>query len=302
MFKPRTDQYLALILLSLVFLLPVRAKISDVAVAPALDLVESMPVAVLKDQDDTKTFIASLSAKSIAVIDIPSAAILLEENSHQQVHPASTTKMMTALVSRDLFPLNQTIVIRKTPLNIGHTIGFSLGEEFLAQDILKALLINSGNDAAEILAQNHPESYEAFIVAMNQKAEEIHLLETSFTNPSGLDATSHYSSAFDLSLIARELMQDELLKNLVGTQRTTITDVTGTHQYLLNNTNYLLGTESGVIGIKTGTTDLAGEALVAQVDRDDRQILIVILGSKDRYLDTKRIIDWVFSHYQWQII
>ena len=134
---------------------------------------------------------------------------------------------------------------------------------------------------------------------MNRKAVDFHLLDSVFSNPSGLDSTSHYSTAFDLSLLARELMKDQVLREMVRTQQVQIQNLSSNRRYYLYNTNLLLGIEPGVVGIKTGTTDLAGEALITQVEREGKQILIVVLGSQDRYSDTKQIIDWIFSHYQW---
>jgi len=301
-FKPRIDQYLALIVLFLIFLLPVKQVLPQEKILPEIKLSQISPIPILDIDQQPDSFVATLSAQSIIAIDTNSASILLEKNSNQKVAPASTTKMLTALVARDFFSLDQVLVIKEKPLNIGHTIGFVMGEEFLFEDILKALLVNSGNDAAEVLAQNYPQSYEEFVVAMNNKASELHLQNSSFTNPSGLDAAAHYSTVADLSLIARELMKDEELKELVKMQQVQISDISGNHQYYLYNTNLLLGVEPGVVGIKTGTTDLAGEVLITQVEREDRKILIVVLGSQDRYSDTKQIINWIFSYYQWQEI
>lgn len=299
MSKLRLDQYLALILLSLVFLLPIKQALPQTKTFPKPDLTQINPIPVLAVDQQPELFTASLSAQSIVVIDINSASILLEKNSHQKVAPASTTKLLTALVAKNIFQLDEVVSIKNKPLNVGHTIGFKVGEEFLVADILQALLVNSGNDAAEILAQNHPEGRAGFITEMNQTAQNLHLQESSFINPSGLDAAAHFSSAFDLSLITRVLMQDQFLKSVVGTQQASIINQAGTNQYWFYNTNLLLGVEPGVVGVKTGTTDLAGEALITQVERDDHQVLIVILGSEDRYNDTKKIINWIFSNYQW---
>lgn len=299
MSKLRFDQYLALVLLSLLFLLPIKQVLPQEKTFPKPTLTQISPIPILASDQQPELFTASLSAQSIVAIDVDSAAILLAENAHQKVAPASTTKLLTALVAKNIFQLDDVVSIKTTPLHVGHTIGFKVGEEFLVSDILKALLINSGNDAAEILAQNHLEGRAGFMTEMNQTAQNLHLQESSFINPSGLDAAAHYSSAFDLSLVARELMQDSFLKSMVGTQQTSIVNQAGTNQYWFYNTNLLLGVEPGVVGVKTGTTDLAGEALITQVERGDQKVLIVVLGSNDRYSDTKKIIDWIFSNYQW---
>lgn len=321
----RLDQYLSFILLSIVFLLPtafvspIFSTKDSVTKLPPLSLpvlIKMHPIPVEKSFPSEgnsasssalaalspQSFSASLSAQAVIAIDVPSGAILLEKNKDQKLAPASTTKLLTALVARKLYPLDEVILLKEKPLNIGHTIGFAQGEKFLVRDILTALLVNSGNDAAEILAQHHPRGREAFMKEMNQLSVGLHLKESYFINPSGLDAAAHYSSAWDLSLVAREVMKDEFLRSLVGTEYAEITNQAQTHRYPLRNTNLLLGTEPGVVGIKTGTTDLAKEALVTQVEKDDKQILLVVLGSDDRYLDSKAVIEWVFNHYQWQQI
>lgn len=299
MSKFRIDQYLALLLLSLVFLIPVKAGLPKAELKPPVELAEIHPLPVLNQAADQDSLVATLSAQSVLALDINSGVILLENNSRQKVAPASTTKLLTALVAKKTFALQDIISIQTTPLNVGHTIGFQVGEEFSVEDMLKALLINSGNDAAEILAQNHPQGRTGFIQAMNQLASDLHLQESWFMNPSGLDAAAHYSSAVDLSLIAKEVMKDDFLSKLVNTKQAIITNQAQTNQYLIENTNLLLAEDLGVVGIKTGTTDLAGEALITQLNRAGREVMIVVLGSQDRYGDTRAVINWIFSHYQW---
>lgn len=299
MFRFRFDQYLALFLVSLLFLVPVSKAQTQEKILPPVELAAVHPIPTLPSTASPSQFTATFSAQAVVAIDVDSASILLDKNSHQKLAPASTTKIMTALVAVDTFSLDQVIAVKKDPGNIGHIIGFKLGEQFTVHDMLKALLINSGNDAAEILAQNHPQGRAAFIQAMNAKAQQLHLSESSFVNPSGLDAAAHYSSAFDLSLLARELMKNEYLRTLVGTTQAAISDQTGKSSYQFYNTNQLLGVEPGVVGVKTGTTELAGEDLITQVERDGRHIIIVVLKSQNRYRDTRQIISWLFSHYQW---
>lgn len=298
-FKFRVDQYLALFLISLLFLVPVSKDQAQQQILAPIKLAPIHPIPTLVSTAQPSEFTATLSADAVVAIDVDSAAILLDKNSHQKLAPASTTKIMTALVAIDTFPLDQVITIKDNPTKIGHVIGFNQGEKFTVGDMLKALLINSGNDAAEILAQNYPQGRAAFIQAMNSKAQKLHLSESAFVNPSGLDAAAHYSSAFDLSLLARELMKNKYLRTLVGTKQAMISDQAGKNTYQFYNTNQLLGVEPGVVGVKTGTTELAGEDLITQVERDGHRLIIVVLKSQDRYYDTRQIIRWLFSHYQW---
>lgn len=309
MSKIRLDQYLALFLLAVVLLLSFaqeKRPITSEASPPELVEMAAAPVNKSNDADELVAFTATLSAEAVTVVDLDSAAILLTKNQDQRLAPASTTKIMTALVARELYSLDQVLTVPAELSVIGHTIGFTAGQEFLAEELFKALLINSGNDAAVVLAANHPQGLSGFVEAMKQKAQELGLKKTSFVNPSGLDAAAHYTTAFELSLLARELMKDEFLRELVKTETAEISDITGQSHYYLDNTNQQLGKELGVVGIKTGTTNLAGQALVTQVNRladgEERSVLIVLLGSQDRYLDAKAIIDWIFSHYQWREI
>jgi serine-type D-Ala-D-Ala carboxypeptidase (penicillin-binding protein 5/6) len=266
---------------------------------PELQFVSPVPILNEGVESDATQFMATISAKAVLVIDIPSAAVLLEKNSQEKVPPASTTKMLTALVSRDSYEPSEVVTIREAAFSIGHSVGFDINEQLRVESLLSSLLVSSGNDAAFALADHHPRGYGAFVEAMNDKARELHLSHSSFRNPSGLDSADHLSTARDLSIVARELMKDNLLRQLVKTKQTTIFDITGVKEHYLYNTNQLLHTEPGVVGIKTGTTELAKESLIIQVDRNNRQILIVVLGSDDRYQDTKRLLTWIEQHYSW---
>jgi serine-type D-Ala-D-Ala carboxypeptidase (penicillin-binding protein 5/6) len=266
---------------------------------PQLVPVSAVPVLNTSSELETSQFIATISAHSALVLDIPSAAILVEKNSHEAVSPASTTKMLTALVARDQYQLDEVVTIKEAAFSVGHIVGFEIGEQLKVEDLLTSLLVSSGNDAAFALAAHHPQGYSGFIAAMNKKATALHLSHSSFRNPSGLDDLEHLSTARDLSIVARELMKDSLLAALVGTKQTVIHDVSGSKQHALYNTNELLHVEPGVVGIKTGTTELAKESLVTEVDRNGRQLLIVVLGSEDRYRDTRLLLRWVEQHYEW---
>jgi D-alanyl-D-alanine carboxypeptidase (penicillin-binding protein 5/6) len=165
---------------------------------------------------------------------------------------------------------------------------------------LKALLIPSGNDAAFVLATHHPLGYAGFTAAMNNVAQELHLDESHFSNPSGLDQQDQTASAHDLAILANEIMKDPVLRQIVGTPHTVISDTTGTIHHSLQSTHELLGVEDGVIGVKTGTTEFAGENLITAVNRDGHEVIIVVLGSQQRYGETKALIHWIFTKYGWE--
>lgn len=295
----RVDQYLAITIICVLLLLPI-IPIKPL-ITPRIPYLQPLTPIPITDQTSLirEEFVATLSAKSALVIDVPSAAILLTKNSEEQVPPASTTKMVTALVARDIYNLDDVVTIKAEAFTLGHTVGFTVNEQFTVRSLLTSLLVSSGNDAALALANHHPQGYEGFVAAMNQKAKELHLSHSSFRNPSGLDENDHFSTARDLGVVARALMLDPVLKPLVATKQTVIKDVTGKHAHWLYNTNDLLHTEPGVIGIKTGTTELAKENVVTEVERNGHQLLIVVLGSEDRYGDTKQLLNWTERHYQW---
>lgn len=296
----RVDQYLAVIVFSMVLMTPVAIAVplQQLSTPVNLKAVAPIPVAVADELSDEE-LLATVSARSIAVIDVESASILLQRHAHEPISPASTTKLMTALVARENYDLDQIMTVSSGSASVGHVIGFPVGSQFTVKELLKALLISSGNDAANILAQHHPQGYIQFVTEMNQQAQALNLTQTSFTNPAGLDAFDHQTTAFELSLLAREFMKDDFFSTIVDEEESIITDVSGRIVFNLYNTNQLIG-RSDVVGIKTGTTDLAGEALITQVERDGKAIIIVLLGSQNRYVDTEQIMEWVFRQYRWE--
>jgi len=269
------------------------------------ELVAANPVPVFQPllgqmSHETATFANTLSAQSVYVMDVPSATILLEKQSNLRRSMASTTKLITALVALDMYAPNQVLTVNDESLTEGMLMGLETGENITVKDVLAGLLVQSGNDAALVLANNHPQGLQGFISAMNLKSSQLGLKNTAFSNPTGLDASNHYSTARDLAIVSREVMQQPVLLGLVQTKDVIVSDTTLALQHRLINTNALLGLEPGVIGIKTGTTEQAGEVLTLQLVRDSREIVIVVMGSQDRYKDTRQIIDWVFDHYLWK--
>jgi len=243
-----------------------------------------------------------LSANSVIVVDVDSKAILFAKNPDWQLYPASTTKMMTALVALEAYDLDQVVTIEQNGA-IGQTMQLEVGEQITVENLLYGLLVGSGNDAAEVLARHYPRGQAAFIEQMNEEAQKLHLTETQFRNPSGMEAYGHVSTVHDLVLLGSELMRHPLLVQMVGTDEITITDVSGEIIHELTNINQLVVDHvPGVRGIKTGWTEYAGECLVTYVERDGKKVMIALLGSGDRFGETKTVIDWVFANHQWQEI
>ncbi len=239
-----------------------------------------------------------LSASAVYAIDLSSMTVLYEKDSQKVLYPASTSKMMTALVALDTFALEEELLVNQEATVSGNKLALQAGDLIKTQDLLAALLIFSANDSAYVLANNDPLGIDHFIEQMNQKAHDLGLTQTHFVNPAGLDDPGQVSTARDLSIIARELLKHQHLKDLVATQYKQISGANWS--YDLYNSNQLLGQIQGVTGVKTGTTQLAGEVLVTLVERDGHQILITLMNSQDRYQDTSKLIAWILNNYEWK--
>lgn len=304
--KIRFDQILSTLFLISVFLfqasigLPsVGAITSDAEVRSEYLEIELNKIPVLRPDVDPQVFLNKLSAQSVMVTDEKSGSVLLAKNQNRPVSPASTTKLMTALVALETYQPSQIFTVREEAFTNGNTIELEVGEQLFLNDLLHGLLISSGNDTAFVLANNHPLGYEGFVAEMNAMAGRLHLDSSHFENPSGLDQEDHLMSARDLAILTREVMKHPLLSQIVGTKNTVIEDVDGEYQHYLYSTNELLGREEGVVGVKTGTTTLAGETLVTQVEKNGHTLVVVVLGSSSRYQDTKAILDWVDQSFDW---
>lgn len=246
-----------------------------------------------------------ITATSAFVIDASTAAPLLDQNSTTPLSPASTTKLMTALVAREHFDLDESFIVGQEAFTQGTTMGLVIGEQITVRELLAGLLISSGNDAAFALANNHDKGYAGFIADMNTTASKLGMDLTHFNNPSGLDEPNHMTTARDLALLTREVMTDPVLKDVMSTRQKMVTDTTGRTQHALTHTHQLIGVEPGVIGGKTGTTPLAGEVLITywepQPDQKQlRPIILVLMNSQDRYFDTVTLLNWTKENYYWR--
>ncbi len=249
---------------------------------------EIRPIVYVKNTD----ILPDISAQGAYVIDAHSATPVFERNKDVHFFPASTAKIITALVSLDIYKPTDVITVRRV-ISEGQTVGLVQGEQIRVQELLYGLLVHSGNDVAYVLADNYGGGYDAFVELMNEKAAQLSMNNSYFTNPAGLDDPRQYSSPFDLSLAGRKLLQNELLSTIVSTPSITISDVNFEHFHVLSNVNKLLGKIPGIGGLKTGYTDQAGENLVSFYKRNGNQFLIVIMKSEDRFSDTETIVRWI---------
>ncbi len=239
-----------------------------------------------------------ISARAALVEDFESGTILYQKNIFDPLPPASTTKIMTALIASEHFKPGDVLTVPSEALVGGSSMGAVAGERLSFRSLLYGMMLNSGNDAAYTIAWNFPGGVGAFIDRMNQKASELGLKNTHFENPAGFDSSNHFSSASDLAKLAKIVAEDYQMAKVVSTKETSVASWDKTNQHILKNLNKLLE-EDGVVGIKTGYTENAKENLVGLIERDGHKILTVILNSDDRFGETKTLIDWVEQNYSW---
>lgn len=244
--------------------------------------------------------VPNVNARSAILYDATYDRILYEKNSKQKRANASTTKMITALVAYERGNLEDVVEISKEAANVGgSTIDLKTGDKITLNDLIEGLLVHSGNDAAVAIAEYIAGDIESFSELMNEKAIEIGAVDTNFVTPHGLDRENHYSTAYDLVVIAKELLKNDYLARIVSQKSTTIT-VNGQTK-TINSTNEMLSYYEGANGVKTGYTGEAGRCLITSANRNGRLLISVVLGcdsKKNRMLDSTRLLDYGFYEYE----
>ncbi len=243
--------------------------------------------------------IPELSAKAVFVKDLTTETILYQKNALAKLPIASTTKIMTALVASSYFKPNSVLAVGQSSQIPGSRVGLNFGEDLSFRSLLYGMLLNSGNDAAYAIAENYPGGVLGFVSAMNKKAADLGLINTHFENPAGFDGTNHFSSAKDLSTITEEALKDAQLSRIFATKETNIVSLDKKYTHNLANLNKLLSSVKGVLGVKTGFTEVAKENLVTLVNRDNHKVLTVVLGSDNRFGESTKLIEWVYSNFTW---
>lgn len=238
-----------------------------------------------------------LAARAVMVVDIDSGKVLYQKNPFQKLYPASTTKLLTALVAVEYY--NPLTILTSYRENVeGSKLGLRIGEQMQMRDLLKAVLVPSANDAALVLADNYPGGESAFVAKMNQKAKELHLESSQFKNPTGLHNPEHFTSARDLARLGTEAIKNATIKSIVRQKEVQVFDITKQQLLTVENVNQLLGID-GIDGIKTGYTQEAGGCLIATTDKTGHRLLSVVLDSSDRFTDTRNLLSFVLGSYRW---
>lgn len=246
----------------------------------------------------------NINAKSAIVLDSGTDAVLYSKNSEEKLPIASLTKIMTALIILDNVELDKTVTISQEAFNtVGSKNGLAVGEKITVGNLLKVMLVNSNNIAANALAERASGNINDFVKLMNKKANLIGLENTIFLNPSGLDSAKgdNVSTAYDISQLVDYALEKPLIWEILRIQRITVTSVDGKIEHRLKNTNLLLGKLENIIGGKTGLTDEAGQCLVLVVEDlgNNHKIISVVLDADDRFLETEKLVGWVFENYKW---
>lgn len=234
-----------------------------------------------------------ITAKAGVVMDNDSKVVLFSKNPNLLFSMASTTKIMTAVIALEYYKTNDVLTIQTDQVE-GVNVGFKKGQKLFFKDVLYAMLLPSGNDAALALAQNYKGGEMEFVKKMNEKARKLYLDNTNFADAIGLHDSQDYTTPLDLAKLSSFALKNKIFAEIVATKTKEISDITGENKYLVSNLNKLLGV-SGVNGIKTGYTSEAGQVLVtskAEMDSNNKKhtIIIVIMDSLDRFSDTEKLL------------
>ena len=240
-------------------------------------------------------------ARSAVLIEAETGRVLYENNAHEALPMASTTKIMTALLALENGNLQDTVTAGENAFGVpGTSIYLSLGEQLTLEQMLYGLMLASGNDAAVAVAEHIGGSVTEFCRMMTARAEEIGCENTVFTTPHGLPSQGHHTTAWDLAMITREAMKNPVFREIVSTQRASLPWAGHEYDRLLTNKNKLLSTYPGALGVKTGYTKAAGRCLVFAAERDGLALIGAVLNCPDWFNEAAALLDQGFE--KWQMV
>ncbi|TDT61220.1 D-alanyl-D-alanine carboxypeptidase family protein [Fonticella tunisiensis] len=251
----------------------------------------------------------SIIAEGAILMDLNTGEILYEKNAYKQFEPASITKIITALITLEKTKLDDKVVVGKNPpYEDGSKIYLLEGEELTVEQLLYALLLESANDAALALAEHIAGSKEAFAKMMNEKAKEIGCKNTNFENPNGLPEPNHYTTAYDMALIAKKAMENPIFRKIVATKAYQIppTNKQPETRYFLNHNKLLTTQKHGyqwADGIKTGYTGSARHTFVGSATKGDQKLVAVVLkDDANFYNDVRKLFNYGFDNFTYNRI
>jgi D-alanyl-D-alanine carboxypeptidase len=255
------------------------------------------PVQIVK-LDSSRPLIRGDSA---LVADLNSDTVIFQKNGIKRQSIASLTKLMTAYIIIQEHKLNEIVTITELAANTsGSSIGLQINEQQTVENLLKGLLIQSGNDAAVALAIYNSGTVDQFVQKMNHYSSTLNLQNTKFQNPMGFDDQDNYSTAQDLYTLAKEVYSFQEIQEIVQIKSTTISSIDGTTSHRLDSTNLILDSYLQIGGLKTGTTAEAGGCFIGITINTPNPHIAIILGSNDRFLDTKVMLDWAKNTFKYK--
>ena len=244
-----------------------------------------------------------IEAFSYLVLDQETFSPILKKNANQRLYVGSLTKLMTAVVALENGSLDDVVNIdfdlKSTP---SYKMGLLKGEKITLENLLYGLLISSSNDAAEVVAVNVGGGYLNFINMMNNKAKEIGMNNTHFSNAMGIDNEENYSTAQDLAYLANYALGNDFVDRVIKIKEKEVRSLDGETTHYLENTNKLLfENDLNILGMKTGKTPQAGECLISLAENSNgNRILVIVLGSRLRFEDSKKLILWTWNNIVWE--
>lgn len=237
----------------------------------------------------------AITAEAAVVMDLDTGQVLYGKGEHERRPPASLTKVMTGYLAGKQFQTQQWITVSETAASTGESsLNLKTGDVLTFDALLHGALMKSANDACVALAEYMAGTEKNFVQNMNLQACLLGCKDTNFCNSNGLPAEGHYSSAYDLALMTRAAMQNETFAAIVQKQQYMVHWQDG-RQLLVRNTNRLLREYPGAIGVKTGTTNEAGQCLIAVAEKAGKRVIVVVLKSKNRFYDAVALLDYGLS-------
>lgn len=313
--EPTTKQIKSFLIFTILLLASILILLFNTNFSYAEDLIDS---GILQNTENTTNDNLKIYSDAVILIENQTGKTLYEKNSEQKMYPASTTKILTAILSIEKGNLNDKVTVSKTAIaqmKPGYTSAYlSEGEIISVEDLLKVLLINSANDASNVLAEYISGSIDNFVTLMNEKSKELGCTNTHFVTTNGLHDDNHYTTAKDLAIIARYCMQNETFRKIVSMKKCVIPATNKSEERIYKNTNDLINPTSGYyypscIGIKTGFTSEAKNCLISACSKNGLQVIAVVLGASitenhksARYVDSKTLYDYTYSNYSIQNI
>jgi D-alanyl-D-alanine carboxypeptidase (penicillin-binding protein 5/6) len=235
----------------------------------------------------------SISAPAAIAIDAKTGEVLYQKNAFQLRAPASTTKILTAILAIESGHLEDVVTVSETAASVGEaSLHLKANDQLLLKELVFGALIKSGNDACVAIAEFLSPSEAEFVGLMNLKARLLGAYDTTFYNTNGLPHPYHLTTAYDLALITRYALQNPIFRDIVATKSHKVKWITPYKSLLIKNTNRLLWSFPEITGVKTGTTVQAGKCLVASAQYGQQQIIAVVLNSSDRYGDAQKLLEY----------